>query len=267
MSDKSKCVRCGTPRKDELGHDTKDAWWCSDDCFTGPPPNIMVCRVCKYILNEKEIKALASHFLSSGVCKQRCYELLFVPNDVDNEIPVTEEELAAGGTRADRGKPRVDLIPAEVLLEIARIYTHGAEKYSEHNWSRGMNYSRMYSSLQRHLLKFWAGETNDPDSGEHHLTCVAFGVLGLLYFELHRDAYHAFDDRYLGNIEPERAVDPSTRMVWAYMPSVTYLRVGTICMKCRWLTDKQNLAQCANCDANGSLTEVFQRLEVEDNER
>lgn len=158
---------------------------------------VLQCSVCRHIMGDAEIEALSDNLLSAGVCKQKCYEALFKPG----EIPVTEEELKAGGTRADKGKPRIDLIPAEVILEIAKIYTHGAEKYRPHNWSEGMDYSRMYSSLQRHLLKFWAGETTDPDSGEHHLTCVAFGVIGLLYFELHRDAYHAFDDRYLGYVQ------------------------------------------------------------------
>jgi hypothetical protein len=34
----------------------------------------------------------------------------------------------------DGGKPRVDLIPPGVILELAKIYAMGAEKYSEHGW-------------------------------------------------------------------------------------------------------------------------------------
>jgi hypothetical protein len=124
-------------------------------------------------------------------CSQTCYSSRFLPQ----EIPVTQDELQAGGTRADRGKARVDLIPPEVLIELGKLYEHGAKKYTPDNWRRGMDYSRMYGSLMRHLLKFWSGEAMDEE-GFHHLDAVIWGAVGLRYFELHPDAYEGFDDRW-----------------------------------------------------------------------
>lgn len=111
------------------------------------------------------------------------------------EIPVTPEELAQSGTRNDRRKPRVDLIPPEVLIELAKLCEYGARKYSENNWRRGMNYSRMYGSMQRHALKFWSGEAIDEE-GFHHLIAVIWNAVGLMYFELYPDTYEGFDDRW-----------------------------------------------------------------------
>lgn len=122
-----------------------------------------------------------------------------------SEIPVTTEELTKGGTRADAGKSGVDMIPAEVLVELGNLYTYGAKKYTRDNWRRGMNYSRMYASLMRHLLAFWSGEAMDAE-GFHHLDAVIWGAVGLRYFELYPDTYAGFDDRWVGT-EPKDAFD------------------------------------------------------------
>jgi hypothetical protein len=115
----------------------------------------------------------------------------------EKEIAVSPEELAEKGTRNDKGKSALHLIPPDVLYELGILYAKGAEKYSPDNWRRGMEYSRMYSSTFRHLLKFWAGEENDPIDGQHHLDSVIWGAVGLRYFQLHRDRYERFDDRFV----------------------------------------------------------------------
>lgn len=80
----------------------------------------------------------------------------------------------------DAAKPRMDLIPTEALFAMADVLTHGADKYGERNWERGMGRGRIVAALLRHLSSWMAGENNDRDSGMPHswhvLTNAAFLV-------------------------------------------------------------------------------------------
>jgi len=120
--------------------------------------------------------------------------------DLATGNPITEDDLKAG-FKADAGKARIDLIPADVLMELGKLYAKGAEKYADNNWKLGMDYGRVYSAMMRHALKFWSGEEFDPD-GQHHLDSVIWNAITLRYFQLHREKYAQFDDR---NREPVRA--------------------------------------------------------------
>lgn len=81
-------------------------------------------------------------------------------------------------TKADGGKPRIDLIPPEMIFETAEVLTIGAAKYSPNNWAAGSDWSRYFSALQRHLWAWQGGENTDPETGKSHLAhascCLAF---------------------------------------------------------------------------------------------
>lgn len=111
------------------------------------------------------------------------------------EIPVDPEELASKGTRADKGKPELHMIPTEPLIDLARLFMFGAKKYSPNNWKRGMDYSRMYNSALRHMFKFWGGENVDPETGIHHLTAATWNMICLRFFEEYPILYAEFDNR------------------------------------------------------------------------
>ena len=72
-------------------------------------------------------------------------------------------------TKHDGGKPRVELVPPEAILAIARAYTMGAPKYGRDNWKQCEDWSRIYGALQRHLLAWSSGELADKESGLSHL--------------------------------------------------------------------------------------------------
>lgn len=80
----------------------------------------------------------------------------------------------------DAAKPRMDLIPPEALFALADVLTHGADRYGDRNWERGMDRGRIVAALLRHLTAWMAGEDNDRDSGMPHsahvLTNAAFLV-------------------------------------------------------------------------------------------
>jgi hypothetical protein len=82
-------------------------------------------------------------------------------------------------------KPRLDLLPAGALTEIAQVLTFGAEKYGAHNWSRGTAWSRYYAALLRHLFAWWGGEDRDPETGASHLAHAGCCLLFLLEYQRH----------------------------------------------------------------------------------
>lgn len=89
------------------------------------------------------------------------------------------QEFDTGARRdTQAGKPRYDLIPTFALRRIADLYARGAEKYGDNNWQKGIPYSRVIASLERHLNQFKQG-----DKSEDHLAAVAWGALALLHYE------------------------------------------------------------------------------------
>lgn len=84
----------------------------------------------------------------------------------------------------DTGKLRLDLIPPEVTVALALAFGYGAEKYSDDNWLKGMNWSRHIGSLERHLLDWKMGQTYDKESGNHHLSHALVRMAMLLVYEL-----------------------------------------------------------------------------------
>ena len=88
--------------------------------------------------------------------------------------PLTE------GQKFDSDKLRYELLPPELLEEVARVLTFGAHKYSARNWELGMAWSRPFGALMRHMWAWWRGEEKDPETGYSHLAhaacCIAFLV-------------------------------------------------------------------------------------------
>ncbi len=85
-----------------------------------------------------------------------------------------------GGRKNDGEKLRYDLIPPEAMKALATILTHGAAKYDDRNWEKGMEWNRLFGATQRHLWDWEAGENADAESGYnplwHALCDIAFLV-------------------------------------------------------------------------------------------
>lgn len=98
--------------------------------------------------------------------------------------PTSEPSSASGFKKFDEGKPRFGLIPPAALLEIARVFTHGAEKYGAGNYLKGADWSRYYDAAQRHLNAWARREDNDPETGISHLAHAASCLLILRALQL-----------------------------------------------------------------------------------
>lgn len=109
-------------------------------------------------------------------------------------------------THLDTNKPRMELLPATALTEWARAMTFGATKYGDHNWRKGMAWTRVLGSLSRHLTSFMAGEDRDPESGVNHMAHVMCNAAFLLHYE---KQHPELDDRYRG---PEVSTSAQTTL-------------------------------------------------------
>ena len=84
--------------------------------------------------------------------------------------------MKEAGLRFNEGKSRHDLVPAFAQEQYARVLTKGAEKYAERNWEKGMAWSKVISSLERHLQAIKRGEDYDKETGllhSAHVMCNA----------------------------------------------------------------------------------------------
>lgn len=104
------------------------------------------------------------------------------------------------GNLADRhssGKPKLSYVstaPA-ALRGLADVFEFGAETkgYGKHNWKKGLVFSALVDSLDRHKLAFLNGEDEDNESGLPHVDHLLWNALIL------SEMYHTrldLDDRY-----------------------------------------------------------------------
>ena len=108
---------------------------------------------------------------------------------------VAAEDGNAKAKKFDDGKIPVDLLPVSSLMKMAEVLGFGVKKYGRENWraENRPNWSRVYASIQRHLMAFWSGQDIDPDSGLEHLAHAGTQIAMLLYYV---QANPELDDRF-----------------------------------------------------------------------
>lgn len=131
-------------------------------------------RVWRYLLRHRATATAETIALNCDVpvdYAQTCIDRISSPNWRE---PITE------GQKFDSDKLRYELLPPELLEEVARVLTFGAKKYADRNWELGMKWSRPFGALMRHMWAWWRGEEKDPETGYSHLShaacCIAFLV-------------------------------------------------------------------------------------------
>jgi hypothetical protein len=85
-------------------------------------------------------------------------------------------------SKTEDPKLRWDLVPFEPLLKIAKIMTHGAEKYAPNNW-KTVDPERYVDALCRHLVADILGEVYDGDSGNLHYDHMLCNAVFLDYLK------------------------------------------------------------------------------------
>ena len=94
------------------------------------------------------------------------------------------------GAKLDRGKNRLGLVLmdfASALIEVGKVGTYGAKKYTDHGWVSVPDAEQRYTdALFRHLLAEGNGEMKDPDTQLLHAAHAAWNALARLRFILER---------------------------------------------------------------------------------
>jgi hypothetical protein len=111
---------------------------------------------------------------------ENVYTATIKPVTAPTPEPVAEPDQTA---KADAGKPRLSLVPPELIWQVAAVREYGCSKYPEggkDNW-RDVEPERYVEALFRHTLRTveeWDGL--DDESGLYHLAHVATNAAFLL---------------------------------------------------------------------------------------
>ena len=104
------------------------------------------------------------------------------------EVRVVDAET--GGMKGSK-LARFDMIPPDVLWELAEHYGKGEAKYpsdpetGQPNWQKGYDWRLSVAALLRHLNQFLMGEDFDAETGTSHLIAVMWHAAALRWFQLH----------------------------------------------------------------------------------
>lgn len=79
--------------------------------------------------------------------------------------------------KADAGKPRISLVPTQIIRDIAAVREYGTAKYGDpENWKQ-VEQQRYIDALLRHTLAFMDEPDGvDAESGLPHLSHIACNV-------------------------------------------------------------------------------------------
>ena len=94
--------------------------------------------------------------------------------------------------KADAGKPRLTLVPPEIIWAIAEVREYGCKKYGDpENW-RKVDVQRYRDAAFRHFMFYLAAfHGKDPESGLPHLFHLACNVAFLCALEVMDDGEKA----------------------------------------------------------------------------
>lgn len=83
--------------------------------------------------------------------------------------------------RYNQGKLRWSLVDFESLEPMVRVLEFGAQKYSDHNWKKGLSITEICESLLRHTFAYMSGEDMDPESNMSHIGHIQCNAMFLSY--------------------------------------------------------------------------------------
>jgi len=100
-------------------------------------------------------------------------------------IPNNEELDHNQQIKADQGKPRISLVPMEILTAVARVREYGVAKYGEKESWMDVSPERYRDAMLRHMIEY----INNPDSVDSesglpslwHIACNVVFLIALQF--------------------------------------------------------------------------------------
>jgi len=123
------------------------------------------------------------------------------------------------GIKYDLDKPQMYLLPPRATLEVGKVLTYGAHKYSPENWKLLDNLQERYTSAcLRHILAEMSGEEVDSETNLSHLAhaicCLLFKLEVKLSGESKSEGRRESD--FSKHSESDRATESIERRIQAY---------------------------------------------------
>jgi len=94
------------------------------------------------------------------------------------------QKVIAGDMKELDGKPRLDLLPENVLVSVSEAFAYGGLYYEYWNWRLGnTGLARYYAAARRHMTRWYECEgvghleDTDPDSKVHHIDAAIASLL------------------------------------------------------------------------------------------
>lgn len=92
----------------------------------------------------------------------------------------------ARAKRYNSGKPRLDLLPLDLMTGLSRVLEYGESKYGRNNWRRGAPATEQVACLLRHLqpiMEILNSDAKDglcdAESGLPHVDHMLFNIISL----------------------------------------------------------------------------------------
>lgn len=106
-----------------------------------------------------------------------------IPKCLEEALNIDDQTI-----KADAGKPRLSLVPTEVIRQIARVREYGVNKYGDkENW-KAVSPERYRDAAFRHFLAYLEEPDGvDEESGLPHLAHLACNIAFLCELEKVRD--------------------------------------------------------------------------------
>ena len=169
-----KCIKCG---KQTIFNKETNIWYC-ENCDVISNSDKFIVYTKKSVDEKLENVPIINNDVNIKITDNINTEIKHITNNIENKTKNTTDKAI----KYDFFKIRYDLVPKDCLEKFAEVYTHGSFKYADENWRKGMEWKRMYGSMERHFTASQRGEDIDPESGCLHLMMVAWYCFSLVNY-------------------------------------------------------------------------------------
>lgn len=121
-------------------------------------------------------------------CKEHFDEIT-----INGKIESSKIKEKSEGNKHDQEKTRLDLLSASWIEGVGHVLAFGARKYSDNNWRKGIQHTRLLGAALRHTFAYLRGEDLDPETGHSHLLHASCSLM--FAYELSQTRPD-LDDRY-----------------------------------------------------------------------
>lgn len=94
------------------------------------------------------------------------------------------------GNKETEGKLMWDRLPIDIIEEVVKVLTYGANKYNsdtpnDPNWKHVSDpQNKYYAAAMRHIVEWRKGNLYDNESNLHHLAHAISNLIFLTHFDL-----------------------------------------------------------------------------------